>query len=95
MNVRPAPGGTALGVVVRPRSRPGVDVEADRVVVRVAAPPVEGRATEEARRLLARALGVAPSAVSLRSGPRSRSKLFLVAGLVPDEVRARLERLRG
>jgi uncharacterized protein len=79
-------------VRVVPRSRPGVEVTNDGIVVRVSAPPVEGRATEAARRLLAEALGVPPSAVTLRTGPRARTKVFAVRGLSPDEVGARLRR---
>ncbi|KXK61376.1 hypothetical protein AWW66_13755 [Micromonospora rosaria] len=48
------------------------------LVVAVHAPPVDGRATEAARRALADALGVRPGAVSLRTGAASRDKLFLV-----------------
>ncbi|MBO4206966.1 DUF167 family protein [Micromonospora echinofusca] len=60
------------------------------VVVAVNAPPVDGRATEAARRALAEALGLRPAAVSLRAGAASRDKLFQVeqatAGL-PERVR--------
>ncbi|MEH1011524.1 DUF167 family protein [Micromonospora sp. CPCC 206060] len=48
------------------------------VVVAVNAPPVDGRATEAARRALADALGLRPAAVSLRAGAASRDKLFQV-----------------
>jgi len=82
-----------ITVRVRPRSaQPGVEVRDGRVVVRVQAPPVDGRATEEARRRIAGALGVPPSRVALRSGASSRDKVFGVDGL-SDE--AALLRLRG
>ena len=80
-----------LSVRVTPRSsRPGVEVAQAGVVVRVASAPVEGAATEEARRLIAAALGVPASAVSLRSGARSRAKVFVVRGLERDEMVRRL-----
>ncbi|WP_422755343.1 DUF167 domain-containing protein [Micromonospora sp. WMMD708] len=63
------------------------------LVVAVTAPAVDGRATEAARRALADALGVRPSAVALRTGAASRDKLFLVDGATP-EVTALLRRLR-
>ncbi|MEV0328563.1 DUF167 domain-containing protein [Micromonospora echinospora] len=63
------------------------------LVVAVNAPAVDGRATEAARRALARALGVRPAAVSLRAGAASRDKLFLVAHPEPA-VSALLSRLR-
>ena len=69
------PRETTITVRVRPRSHPGVVLDGDLVVVSVAAPPVEGRATEEARRALAEA---------------SRTKVFEVAGLSPEEVARRL-----
>jgi uncharacterized protein YggU (UPF0235/DUF167 family) len=46
--------------------------------VRVPAPPVGGKATEQARRALASHLAVPPSSVRLRSGARSRVKTFEV-----------------
>jgi uncharacterized protein YggU (UPF0235/DUF167 family) len=49
------------------------------LIVAVTAPAVDGRATEAARRALARALGVRPGSVTLRSGAASRDKLFQVA----------------
>jgi uncharacterized protein len=79
-----------ITVRVTPRSaRPGVDVRDGRIVVRVQAPPVDGRATEEARRRLAEALGVPGSTVRLRSGAASRDKSFEVDGVDPDEATKR------
>ena len=63
------------------------------VVVRVRAAPEGGRATAEARRALAAALGVPASAVRLRSGARSRVKVFAVAGLAHGEPERRLHAL--
>ncbi|MFI7023521.1 DUF167 domain-containing protein [Micromonospora sp. NPDC049900] len=63
------------------------------LVIAVNAPAVDGRATEAARRALADALGVRPSAVSLRAGAASRDKLFLIAAAGPEPV-SRLSRLR-
>lgn len=48
--------------------------------VRVSTAPEKGRANEAVARLLARALDVAPSAVTLLSGAGSRHKRFLVRG---------------
>ena len=79
-----------LTVRVAPRSsRPGLEVRDGRLLIRVAAPPAEGRATEEARAALARYLGVAPSKVRLRSGARSRTKVFEIGGLSDADVAAR------
>ena len=88
--VRDAPGGALIEVRVRPRSRPALEVAGEHVVVRVAAPPAEGRANDEARRTLAAALGVAPSDVRLVAGTKARTKKFLVSGLDGHQLEARL-----
>jgi hypothetical protein len=44
--------------------------------VRVAAPPVDGAANEALRRLLARELGVPPSAVRVVAGTSARHKVI-------------------
>jgi uncharacterized protein YggU (UPF0235/DUF167 family) len=78
---------------VAPRSgRTSVEVSGEQVAIRVRAPAEGGRATEEARHALASALGVAPSAVALRSGARSRQKVFDVRGMSSEEA---LDRLRS
>ena len=90
--VRAHAEGCAIAVRVSPRSaRPGFTVDPQAVLIRVQAPATEGRATREAARTLARALGRPPSAVTLLSGPRSRSKVFRVAGVTPEEARRRLQ----
>jgi uncharacterized protein len=78
-------------VRVVPRSdRTVVEVSGGRIVIRVRAAPVEGKATEEARRTLADALDVPASDITLRRGHGSRDKVFEVAGLSRDEVAQRL-----
>lgn len=62
----------------------------DALRVRVTAPPVEGEANAAVQRLVARALGIAPSTVTLARGERSRDKLVRIAGLSLSDVRARL-----
>jgi uncharacterized protein (TIGR00251 family) len=58
--------------------------------IRVAAPPVEGRANEEAAALLAGALEVAGNDVELVGGARSRLKRFRVLGVTAEEVEVQL-----
>jgi uncharacterized protein len=83
---------TIVTVRVVPRSdRTLVEASEGRIVIRVRAAPVEGKATEEARRALADALDVPASGVTLRRGHRSRDKAFEVAGLSRDEVAQRLQ----
>ena len=68
-----------------------VDAEGRPVLkVRVRARPVEGEANEALVKLLAKALGVPKSAVSVQRGGQSRTKILLVEGLSEDEAKARL-----
>ena len=62
----------------------------DRIVVRVTAPPVEGRANRALCRLIADRAGVAPSQVAIVRGERSREKLVRVDGIDPEGLRGAL-----
>ena len=62
----------------------------DVLRVAVTAPPVEGEANQAVGRLLARVLGLAPSAVSIVRGGHGRDKVVRIAGLTDAELRARL-----
>lgn len=95
--VTPRSDGVVVAVAVRPKA-PRCRVaglSGERVRIEVSAAPEGGRATREALETLARTLGVPCSAVSLLSGERVRHKAFLVRGIGPDEVIARLTRWGG
>ena len=81
-----------LRVRVQPRASRDAIVgwHADALRLAVTAPPVDGAANEAVRRLLARALGVAPSAVRVVHGARGRDKVVRVDGLTGAEMRSRL-----
>ena len=51
--------------------------------VRIAAPPVEGKANAALREFLAKALGLPKSSVSLDKGDGSRLKTFLIPDGTP------------
>ncbi len=95
--VRESAEGVIVAVRVVPRAgRTEVaGVHGDALKLRVAAPPVDGRANEAARTALAAALGVAPASVVLVSGEHSRAKQFAVRGLSLTEARARVAALLG
>jgi uncharacterized protein len=61
-----------------------------RLLVRVAAPPVEGKANAAVVKLLAKALGVPKSRVTIARGEASRDKTVRVEGVGAGAV----ERLR-
>jgi hypothetical protein len=79
-------------VRVQPRARRNEIVawQDDALRVRVSAPPVDGAANAAVEALLARALRVAPSTVSVVRGERSRDKVVRVDGLSLADIRARL-----
>lgn len=83
-----------IAIRVRPgASKAGVGgTVADRLLVRVNARAVDGKATDAALRAVADAFAVRPSAVTLVLGATTRDKLVAVEG---DEVTltARLEAL--
>ncbi len=58
--------------------------------VRVAAPPVDGRANEATRALLADALGLASGDVELTGGDSSRAKRFRLRGVDAEDAERRL-----
>jgi uncharacterized protein (TIGR00251 family) len=93
--VHAVPGGVVVSVHVQPRAgRTQVAGRlGDALKIRVAAPPVDGRATEAARQAIAAAFGVAPAAVSLVTGEKSRLKRFRLAGVSLDDATARVSAL--
>jgi uncharacterized protein (TIGR00251 family) len=60
------------------------------VVIRVTAPPVDGKANQALCRLIAKKAGVAPSRVEIVRGHTAREKVIRVAGVEDDAVRAAL-----
>ena len=58
--------------------------------IRLAAPPIDGRANDCLLAFLAERLGVPRSALVLRSGQTSRRKVIVVAGIDAGTVSSRL-----
>ena len=94
-------GGVAFAVRVQPRaSRSGVAGEIDGVLkIRLAAPPVEGRANEELIRLLAELFDAPRQRIAILSGQSSKNKVVSVSGISVDEasrvLAEALDRLRA
>ncbi len=60
--------------------------------VRIAAPPVKGRANRELVDFLSRVLGVPKSTISIERGLTSRRKTVIVAGMSEQDVSQHLEK---
>ncbi len=90
--------GTTQGVRLTVRAKPSArrsavaGVVEGALVVELAAPPIDGAANEELRRVVSRALGVPRSAVDIAVGAAGRRKIVDVAGVTLEEVRRSLER---
>jgi uncharacterized protein len=84
--------GCELAVRLQPRARANEIVgERDGVlVVRVTAPPVDGRANDALCRLIARRARVGAQRVSVSRGAGAREKLVRVEGIELEELRAAL-----
>jgi uncharacterized protein (TIGR00251 family) len=65
---------------VQPRSSRALlgAVENERLKIRLTAPPADGKANEQARKLLAKAFGIGITGVQLVRGQTSRDKLFRI-----------------
>ena len=76
-------GGVTIKVRVQPRaSRTEIIGEhAGAIKMRVAAPPVDGKANEECRRYLAKLLKVGATSVEIISGDSSRDKVIRVSNV--------------
>jgi uncharacterized protein (TIGR00251 family) len=85
--------GAALTLRVTPRARKtefaGV-LEDGILRVRVAAPPVEGKANAELLGFLARVLGVRKNRLEIIAGQRGLDKIVSVLDLSAEEVQARI-----
>lgn len=77
---------------VQPRARRDeiVGERAGAVLVRVTAPPVEGKANAALCRLLAKRLGLPRGKVAIVRGGSARDKLVEIDGLETEEVRRKL-----
>ena len=81
-----------LRVRLQPRARHN-EVVGERegaVLIRVTAPPVDGKANEALCRLIAKKAGVAPSRVTLVRGHTARDKTLNVDGVDTAALRAAL-----
>ena len=67
-----------------------VDFAQDVLRVRVAAPPVKGKANKELIAFLSQCVGVGKERLSIIKGYTSRDKVIVIEGLTKEEVLKRL-----
>jgi uncharacterized protein (TIGR00251 family) len=81
-----------LAIRLQPRGRRDevVGQRAGAIVVRVTAPPVDGKANAALCAFVAKAAGVPPSRVAVVRGQTSRDKIIRVEGVNEDHLRASL-----
>ncbi|BAD84957.1 hypothetical protein, conserved, YggU family [Thermococcus kodakarensis KOD1] len=83
--------GVLIMIYVQPKAKKnaieGVDGWRGRLKVRIAAPPVEGKANKEVVKFFSKLLG---AEVNIVRGETSREKDLLVKGLSVEEVRKKL-----
>jgi uncharacterized protein (TIGR00251 family) len=92
-DLRETDGGVILKVRVQPRASADAlgGIREGALVVRLTAPPVEGKANAALARFLGRALRVPPSSIEVVRGATGRDKLVRIAGLTPSAMRTLLE----
>jgi len=84
------------GITIEVRLTPRASAEkitgvaGGRLQVRVASPPVEGKANKALISLLAKCLKVPKSGISIPKGQSSRDKVVAVSGISESEARSRL-----
>jgi uncharacterized protein (TIGR00251 family) len=84
------------GLILRVRVQPGagrdaiVGIHGDALKLRVAAPPVSGRANQSVLALLGRELGIDHANLEITSGLDSRGKRVKVSGVEADDLEKRL-----
>lgn len=68
-----------------------MDITPEAVRVRVAAPPVEGKANRVLEAFLAKTLGLPKSCVAVVKGETGKLKKVLAAGIAPEDTLKKLK----
>lgn len=91
LDLQQTPDGITLRIRVIPRARKSElgGVESGVLVVRICAPPVEGKANKALRDFLAKTFNLRKSQVEIKSGEKSRHKIIVLTGAQADRIRAR------
>jgi uncharacterized protein (TIGR00251 family) len=81
-----------ISIRLQPRAKRDevVGERGDAIVIRVSAPPVDGKANAALCQLIARSIRVSSSRVSVVRGQTSRDKVVRVEGVTQDALRSAL-----
>ena len=90
--VQDTKGGAIITIQVQPKASKSecVGLHGDALKIRVAAPPIDGRANDALLEFLATQLNVAPSTLAIHAGAGGRHKRVLCTTLSAADVLARL-----
>jgi uncharacterized protein (TIGR00251 family) len=90
LEVKATENGVSVRVRVIPRAKTSqiVGVENGALVIRLAAPPVDGKANQALIEFLGECLGVRKSNIEVRSGEKSRTKILTAVGVTPAALHA-------
>lgn len=81
-----------LRVTPRAKKNQIVSILSDNTIkIKLAAPPVEGKANVELFKYLSKVLGIRKSKIEIISGKTARDKIVSVSGLTKDEILFKLE----
>ena len=88
---------TKIWVQVHPNAR-GNEVQGEKEGVwqlRIAAPPVKGRANQELVKFLSDILQISKNSLEIEKGLTSRRKLIGISGLSAEQVKVKLSEVAG
>lgn len=90
-------GGTVLPILAQAGARRNelAGIHAGQLRVRVTQPPEQGKANRAIAELLCRSLHLKRSQIELLHGQSSPRKQFLILGLTPAELHARITAVAG
>lgn len=87
-------GGILIEIHCQPRASRSefAGLYGDAVKLRLKAPPVDGKANEEAINVISKAFGVPKKHIMLKAGQSSRKKTFFIEGIGLDDVKKLIEK---
>ena len=90
--LRESSGRTTLTLHIQPGAKKTevIGLHGDALKIRLAAPPVDGKANKALCAFIAEKLELPPRDVTLATGTTSRHKTLRIPSLPPEEVMARL-----